>query len=151
MEPGLIAKLKRTKDNGSREGVWSPASFHHKKRNCVVDPTWMQKDYELWCSSVADKNRDFFVFATADCKEFSEKYASARDLAGMGMRMLMELVVPEKKDNMWCSTGEKMLNGISAAGFAGHSERATMPSILAALGVSKADRDMMGRWRVGAD
>ena len=58
----------------------------------------------------------------------------------------MELEVPEKKDNMWCSTGVNMLNEVSAAGFTGHSERATMPSILAALGVSKADRDMMGQW-----
>ena len=84
--------------------------------------------------------------ATTDCQGFSDKYASAGDLAGMGMRMLMEMEVPEKKDNMWCSTGVNMLNEVSAAGFPGHSEKATMPSILAALGVSKADRDMMGRW-----
>ena len=95
-------------------------------------------------SSVADKNRDFFLArATADCQGFSEKYASAKNLAGINMRMLMELEVPEKKDNMWSSTGVKMLSEISAAGFNGHSERATIPSILAALGVSKADRDMM--------
>ena len=46
---------------------------------------------------------------------------------------------------MWCSTGVNMLNEISAAGFTVHPERATMPSILATLGASKADRDMMGR------
>ena len=64
----------------------------------MVDPTWMQKGYELWCSSVADKNRAFFLArATADCQGFSEKYASAGDIAGMGMRMLMELEVPEKR------------------------------------------------------
>ena len=111
----------------------------------------MQKGYELWCSSVADKNRDFFLArATADCQGVTEKYAAAGDLAGMGMRMLMELEVPEKKDNVWCSTGMKMLNEISAAGFTGHSERATMPSILAALGVSKADRGFLTRRSAGA-
>ena len=107
----------------------------------------MQKGYELWRASVADKNRDFFLArATSDCHGFTEKYASAGNLAGMGMRMLMELEVPEKKDNMWCTTDVKMLHEISAAGFTGHSERATMPSIPAALGVSKADRELMGRW-----
>ena len=87
----------------------------------------MQKGYELQCSSVADKNRDFFLARTTfDYQEFSEKHASARDLAGMGMRMLMELEVPEKMDNMWCSTGVKLLNEIAVAGFAGHSETATV-------------------------
>ena len=55
---------------------------------------------------------------------FSEKYASAGDIAGMGMRMLMELEVSEKKDNTWCSTGVKMLNefpaAVPAAGFTEH-------------------------------
>jgi len=33
-----------------------------------------------------------------------------------------------------------------AGGWTGHSERCTMPSVLAALGVAKGDRDPLGRW-----
>ena len=115
MELGLIAKLKRTKTTGpgKANGVLRVFTL---KGTCVVDPTSMQKRYELWCSSAADKNRDYFLArATAKCRGFSEKYASAGDLAGMGMRMLMELEVPEKKDNMWCSTGVKMRFRLSAS------------------------------------
>ena len=59
----------------------------------------------------------------------------------------MGLEVPENTSNSWCSTGVKMLSEISAAGFTRHSETATVPSILAALGVSKADRGLGPRRR----
>ena len=83
MESGLVAKLKRTKTTGPGKKIGVLRVFI-PKGTCVVDPTWMQKGYELWYSSVVDKNRDFFLArATTDCQGFSEKYASAGDLAGM--------------------------------------------------------------------
>ena len=90
--------------------------------------------------------RDFFLDrATADCLGFTAKYASAGNHASMGVRVLMGLDVPENKSNSWYSTGVKMLSEISAAGFVRHSETATVPSMLAALGVSKADRALSPR------
>ena len=34
MKSGLIAKLKKDQENWSREGDWSPASFHPKRNVC---------------------------------------------------------------------------------------------------------------------
>ena len=125
MESGLIAKLKRTKTTGPGKAIGVLRVFI-PEGTCVVDRAVL-----LGCGQESGLlPRSCHIRLPG----FSEKHASTGDLAGMGMRMLMELEVPEKKDNMWCSTGVKMLNEISAAGFTRHSERATMPSILAALG-----------------
>ena len=141
---GFGREAERDQDKGSREEDWSPTSFHREKEHVWRTRHGCRKVMSYCASSVADKNRDFFfAHSTADCQGVSE-YASVGDLAGMSVRVWMELEVPEKKDSVWCSTGVKMLSEISAAKFTEHSERATMPSILAALGVSKSDRDMMG-------
>ena len=42
--------------------------------------------------------------------------------------------------------GQPLLGDCLARGWTGHSERSTLPSILAALGVSKVERDFLGRW-----
>ena len=44
----------------------------------------------------------------------------------------------------------KMMTAMYAAGWTGHSERATVTSVLAAAGYSQEDRAYFGRWATGS-
>ena len=100
MESGFVREVEKDQDIGSREGDWSPASFSSPKERA----SWTRHGC-IKVMSYGDLRLRTRI-GTSSCQGFSEKYASAGDLAGMGMRMLMELEVPEKKGQHvvqhWC-------------------------------------------------
>jgi hypothetical protein len=90
----------------------------------------------------------------ADYVNFGTGPASAADIAILNKAVLQRLQVPVAthvteegeqrlvwKEGPYCLIKESMCDG-----WTGHSERCTMPSLLASMGVPKAERDPLGRW-----
>ena len=100
-------------------------------------------------------DRDFFVpRPRPDLSGFSSKAATAADAAYLGALVFASLKVPEKdaqtaQDDQpgWRPTKEYLLPGLLPEGWTNHSERASLPSALAATGIAKERRNMLGRWR----
>jgi hypothetical protein len=79
-------------------------------------------------------------------------------LATLGTLVLVELTRPVREDRekelvpelahvqQWRSGKERLVPFDLAIGWTGHSERSTLPSLLASMGVAKSDRDPLGRW-----
>ena len=65
--------------------------------------------------------------------------------------MLEQLVVPVSTTDIEGKTGwhegqVSLIPGPLLGGWTGHSERCTLPSVFAAMGVPKSERDPLGRW-----
>ena len=73
-------------------------------------------------------------------------------LAGMLNGVLALLMVPVVDDvgTGLVESDMKMMTAMYAAGWTGHSERATVASVLAAAGYSQEDRAYLGRWAAGS-
>ena len=97
-------------------------------------------------------NADYFLprFGTTPAS-FVPKVATSTDLAGMFTLALISVKLPE----ISADTGvvklkdEPFISDALAASITGHSERSTITSVLAALGVQKAEREYLGRWSGG--
>ena len=79
------------------------------------------------------------------------KVATAGDAAAMGTALTAFLKIPIKTaegdaTNKWRLSETELLPGALAAGWTNHSERATLTSALAAIGVPKDQRNLIGRW-----
>ena len=97
----------------------------------------MTTGYDLW-AEVGPRGRDYFLPRPAeDLQGFRSGPASSSDMAALLCRAMQELQAP---------SGERMLSEQLAMVWTGHSERATLPSWLAAQGAPKEDRDTVGRW-----
>ena len=66
----------------------------------------------------------------------------------MGVCLLAYLRIPDKdsESGNWSLSGESLLPGALAGGWTNHSERSTLTSALAAIGVGKDHRNLIGRW-----
>ena len=60
--------------------------------------------------------------------------------------VLSGLRTPTVVDGQWVATEDVLLPGAWPRAWTGHSERCTLPSVLAAAGVPKEKRDVLGRW-----
>ena len=60
--------------------------------------------------------------------------------------MLQGLLVPVFGPAGWSTSEEELLGDSMAGAFTGHSERCSLPSLAATLGMPKAERDFLGRW-----
>ena len=89
---------------------------------------------------------------SSDYATFIPKLASSNDLAGMLNGVLTLLMVPVVDDvgTGLVESDMKMMTAMYAAGWTGHSERATVTSVLAAAGYSQEDRAYLGRWAAGS-
>ena len=150
LESGLSARLQRTKTTGAGKKVRDMTLFVPREA-WVCASGWLQKGYELW-QREAYWERDYFLpRPDALLESFLPRVAEPAEAAALNTQILVELRIPE-----W-TTGESgvagFTNGIQRlvppgleVAWSGHSERSTMVSGLAALGVSKAERDPLGRW-----
>jgi hypothetical protein len=149
-EAGLTATLGRTKTSGPGKAV-AVLKVYIPKDAFTVNQDWLADGYKVWKDTVVIEQDFFLGRAAKDLSSFEAKVARASDLSGMGTKLLTELCVPrfvgESEGRMlWVNTVEKILPGNLAAAFTGHSERATLTSILAAVGVPRAEREYIGRW-----
>ena len=98
-------------------------------------PVWLVKGFGL-LKVAGSLHRDYFLPGlSTDMMSFQDRVAIGGDLAGMCTRVLMELSCPVFDcAKGWVKGPEKLLSREAVCGFTGHSERATLPSLLAAMG-----------------
>ena len=112
--------------------------------------TWVETGFALW-KELVPVNRDFFLPRPLNDQEFGLKVATAGDASAMGTALTAFLPIPVKSTEgaqagTWILGGAPLFPGALAAGWTNHSERATMTSALAAIGVPKDLRNVIGRW-----
>jgi hypothetical protein len=150
---GLTGILTQTKTSGAGRKVRALPLFVPRCAY-LVQERWLEIGYALW-KPVGDPGRDFFLpRLDADYVGFGTGPASTADMAILNKAVLQRLQVPVAvpstegerqqlgwKEGPYCLIKESMCDG-----WTGHSERCTMPSLLASMGVPKAERDPLGRW-----
>ena len=150
---GLTGILTQTKTSGAGRKVRALPLFVPRCAY-LVQEQWLEVGYALW-KPVGDPGRDFFFPRLgADYTSFKSVPASTADMAILNKVVLQRLQVPMAvqppeggklppvwKEGPYCLIKAPMLDG-----WTGHSERCTMPSLLASMGVPKAERDPLGRW-----
>ena len=146
-EGGLSARLQRTKTSGAGKKVKDLALFVPE---CawILKKEWLAEGFKLW-RDAAPWDRDYFLPRTAaDLESFVHRAAEPADIAALNTRILEELLVPhpEGHDEEGGAGGELLLGRELVHSWSGHSERATLASGLASLGVPRAERDPIGRW-----
>jgi len=105
----------------------------------VAHPQWLEVGYNLW-APIGPKDRDYFLPTPERCLgAFTRSPATEADMATLNKLVLQDLVSP-------LGASHPLVPASLLDGWTGHSERCTMPSVLAALGVPKGDRDLLGRW-----
>ena len=149
---GLVGRLTRTKTSGVGRRVRElPLFVPCEAYLATVD--WISVGYHLW-KELPPGDRDFFLpRPIANAEGFGTKVASAGDAAAMGTSLAAYMQIPRKVVEgqgvsyvTWELSPEALLPGALAGGWTNHSERATLPSALAAIGVGKDHRNLIGRW-----
>ena len=137
-----------------------------------AEPAWLKRGFDLWVSMVPLEVDFFLPRMTANMSAFTDRLATASDLAGMLASTLLMIRVPLLGDQ---EMGEATVTGSAgnrsaepaltvtfkqetfihealADSLTGHSERGTLQSLMAGIGVPKAERQYLGRWSAsGAD
>ena len=139
----LTAKMRRTKTSGAGKKVRDLTMFVLSSAWIVVEG-WFRQGFELWRTS-APWARDYFLpRPSADLETFQQRMAEPSDIAALNTRVLEEL---EMSGEIPESAGAKLVGKNLGAVWSGHSERATLPTGLAAMGF----RVRIGiRWGDGA-
>ena len=148
---GLKGILRRSKTTGAAKRVKTLPVFVPKEAS-VSGVDWLNVGYTLW-KEAADFERDFFMpRVVPDGSGFWWKCPTPGDLVAMGVKVIELLKTPQKvvggepNGAGWQLTEETLVGRILAPAWTGHSERATLPSALAAFGVEKDKRTYLGRW-----
>ena len=131
-----MAILRRTKTTGPNKRV-KTVPLHIPLGVSISGVDWLTAGYDLW-AEVGPRGRDYFLPRPAeDLQGFRSGPASSSDMAALLCRAMQELQAP---------SGGRILSEQLAMVWTGHSERATLPSWLAAQGAPKEDRYTVGRW-----
>ena len=115
------------------------------KEACLAAPSWIEVGYRVW-KEIFPFGRDYFLPRPLGEHDFDVKLATAGDAAAMGIALTAYLKTPVRTDEAdgaerWRLSGTSLLPGALAAGWTNHSERATLTSALAAIGVPKEQRN----------
>ena len=144
-DAGLTGSLRQTKTTGAGKKVRHLTFFIPEEASFSGLP-WLRRGFELWQEAVPQDVDHFLPRPAGDLSSFTRRVASTHDLAAMFRAALQGLLVPALGDAGWATTEEEFVNDSFAGTFTGHSERCSLPSLAATLGVPKAERDYLGRW-----
>ena len=146
---GFRGFLTKTKTTGPGKNVKEVPIFI-SRRVSVTGLDWLKTGYEIW-QEFGLPQRDYFVFCCKkDFSAPSHRYASSEKIAVLVRQVFSMLQQPLKtRFQPWREYEEsKLLHEDGALFWSGHSMRHFLPSIAAAVGVSKEQRDFVGRWHV---
>ena len=145
---GLVGLLTQTKTSGAGKKVRDLPLFIPGDAY-VLCAEWLRTGHGLW-SQLGSKGRDYFLPRfTEDLENCFNVPASSGDLAILGRKVLEETKVPvwgSDGSDTWSEGPMPLVPGPLLNGWSGHSERCTLPSLFAAMGIAKQDRDPLGRW-----
>ena len=140
-ESGFVGRLLRTKCSGPGKRVQEFLVFIPEGTG-IRDPRWLRTGYDLWREMVRQDTDFFLPRPLASWESFSPKLATSSDLAQIFTHAMLTVF----------SEGEGVLEEPLTLSSTGHSDRSTLQSWLAILGVPKSEREFMGRWSAsGAD
>ena len=147
-DAGLTGRMVRTKVSGPGRRVREVPLYVSRDAD-LTGVGWLEIGYGLWRGTV-DHPRDYMIQRpTADMSGFVDKVATDVDATTMGQMLFASLEVPVMFDEarkQWIGSGLQFLPGVIAGAFTNHSERSTLVSALAAIGIDKERRSMVGRW-----
>jgi len=148
---GLVGRLTRTKTSGVGRRVRELPLFIPKE-TCLAATAWIEVGFHLW-KEIFPLGRDYFLPRPLGDQDFDAKVATAGDAAAMGTALTAYLGVPVKVTegdnvNKWKLSETALFPGALAAGWTNHSERATLTSALAAIGIPKEQRNLIGTGRL---
>ena len=149
---GLVGRLSQTKTSGAGKKVRDLPLFIPKQAYTLQEE-WLEIGFALWSLPVlGSKDRDYFLPRfTGDLGDAFDVPASSHDLATLGRLVLEQLMMPVSCADAeghigWNEGPVRLVPCPLVGGWTGHSERCTLPSIYAAMGVPKSERDPLGRW-----
>ena len=145
---GFRAVLGRTKTTGTDRRNHEVSIFIERSVS-LSGSDWLGEGFKLW--KVWETPRDFMLpRPTADWSEPTASYAKASEVALYIRELFQKLGTPALKDGKFRLNRQMLLVAEgSHVFFTGHSSRNWLPSVAAALGFSKPDRDFLGRWLIG--
>lgn len=143
-----ILRVTKTTGPGKRTGE---VPFYVTRQAGFSGRDWLLEGFNLWQEMIS--NRDYFVGApNRDFTSMTTRMADYSVMSSMSRAVLGDLVVPERQaDGSWEEKQPHMLL-LPYPGtlfFTEHSERHEIPTITAANGKAKPDRDSLGRWGIG--
>ena len=149
---GLVGRLSQTKTSGAGKKV-RDLPLYIPKHAFVLQEEWLETGHALWSLPVMGPvYRDYFLPRfTSNWEDAFPVPASHGDLATLGRLVLGQLMTPTGSTNAEGKTGWReghspLIPEPLLGGWTGHSETCTLPSVYAAMGVPKSDRDPLGRW-----
>ena len=95
---------------------------------------------------VPDHLDHFLPRMTESGNSFTNKVATSADVAAMSRAALLWVEVPVLNGMAWETLEEDMVPPSLLTTLTGHSERCTLPSLSAILGLGRSERDYLGRW-----
>jgi hypothetical protein len=149
---GLVGRLSQTKTSGAGKKV-RDLPLYIPKHAFTLQEEWLETGHALWSlPALGSRDRDYFLPRfTSDLEDTFDVPASSSDLATLGRLVLEQLVTPVSGTDAegkvgWNEGPTTLVPRPLLGGWTGHSERCTLPSIYAAMGVPKSERDPLGRW-----
>ena len=129
----------------------------HREVKCYVHrlasisgKDWLLSGFRIWQSKDYGFERDYFLpLAGADMDKPLHRMAHYSDAAANSRALLRALKVPAMKEGVgWTERDLHLLPEGLEKFWSEHSERHWLPSVAAAHGVSKGERDFVGRWGI---
>ena len=146
---GLSAVLRRTKTTGPGKRVkWLPI-FVDREASFSGAP-WLEVGFHLWQQDGMNFDRDYLIpLPSADGQSCRRCMADYPAVSALSMLLYKELPLPVLTQQGWTLSDQSLLVTASACrAWSEHSERCWLTSVAALLGVTREQRDFLGRWRV---
>jgi len=150
---GLRGVLTRTKTTGPGKKTTEVMFFVHMHAD-ITGQSWLKKGYQVWNTGQLSFSREYFI--PKFDKLFSlivKKMADTTQINAYIRAVLASLYCPKRgkllmEPNWNLNRDQRLLPGPLATFFTGHSPRHWAPSVSAAMGVPKEQRDFLGRWQI---
>ena len=148
---GLQAKLERTKTSGPGKRVgWLPIFVSVDAY--LVEPRWLEVGREIWASEGFNFSRDYLLpLPSEDLSSCRKVLADYADVTALMRQLFRELRYPSRLyevdgSSTWMESEEAMVPSELVGFWTEHGDRRMINSLAAELGVSKTERDFLGRW-----
>ncbi|CAE8593862.1 unnamed protein product [Polarella glacialis] len=152
---GLCGVLTQTKTTGPGRKT-REVPFFIGRRCGLAGVDWIKEGFDFWCSEDYSFARGFFLMkSTADYSTPNKRLMSA-DLLVAHIRLILstlrQIHRPKGFSAEWTLDASEapLVHTALLLFFKGHGPRHRLPSVAAAMGVAKAERDFVGRWGVDA-